>query len=125
MDTKKFVRKPLYIDAVQVTQDNIQAVAAWADGELHDEPKGTYIKVKVQNPLTQRQTKAFVGDWVLASPRGFKVYTDSGFKSSFNEISLNQTDDNEPQPLNVFTQPNDAPQELLTVDPSDAIDGKQ
>lgn len=87
MDTKKYERKPFYIDAVQVTDENIQEVAEWCHGLLHhidgDDPKSLFIKVDVKNPLSSRQTQAFAGDWVLSSKSGFKVYTDRAFKANF------------------------------------------
>lgn len=85
--TEKFVRKPFEIEAVQVTAQNINEVAAWCKGKVVL-PDGTpgphFIKVDVKNPLTERQTKAFVGDWVLFSGKGgYKVYTNKGFEISF------------------------------------------
>lgn len=100
MQTTKFVRKQFSIDAVQLTDDNFTTVANWCGGEITEDSKGAqYIKVNVQNPLTARQTKAFVGDWVLASRRGFKVYTDLAFKKNFVKSA---PVDNEVKTFNVF-----------------------
>lgn len=85
MQLQQFTRKPLVVEGVQVTEENFQEVAEWCNGGSYNEPKGKYIKVDVQNPLTPRQTKAFVGDWVLKSNRGFKVYTETGLKNAFSE----------------------------------------
>jgi hypothetical protein len=66
-------------------------VSDWCDGDIRTEQKGQtskeYIKVQVQRPLSDRQTKAFVGDWVLASPSGYKVYTDKNFAKMFRPVS--------------------------------------
>src|SRR5688500_11276036 len=84
MDTEKYVRKPFEIDAVQVTEENFSQVAEWSGGEtVQDADNAQYIKVKVHHPLNTRQTRAYVGDWVLSSRKGFKVYTDTAFKSNF------------------------------------------
>lgn len=90
--TQKYVRKPFYIDAVQVTAQNIAEVAKWADGEVRtDSNNAQYVKVRVHRPLNDRQTKAFVGDWVLYAGTGFKVYTPKAFANSFEQASVETT----------------------------------
>lgn len=96
--TDRFIRKPLYVDAVQITHENFAAVAEWCQGEVRtnngDEPvsddginpSATYIRVRVHNPKNVRQTKAFVGDWILYTERGYKVYTQKAFRNSFDEV---------------------------------------
>lgn len=88
LETKKYVRKPFYIDAVQVTESNIGEIAAWCDGEVRsDSDDKKYVKVRVHRPLNPRQTQAFVGDWVLYAGTGFKVYTPKAFSASFEQAS--------------------------------------
>jgi hypothetical protein len=98
METQKFQKKPLIVEAIQVDEGNFLEVANWSQGtirnvdgsevftELTDDPmpsSGRYIHVRVLNPMHDRQTKAFVGDWVLYAGRGFKVYKDRAFKGTF------------------------------------------
>lgn len=90
----KYARKPFYIDAVQVTADNIQEVAEWCQGEIREEdeidnaksPRRKYVKVRVHRPLNERQTKAYIGDYVLYAGTGYKVYTFKAFNNSFDPI---------------------------------------
>jgi len=90
----KYVRKPFYIDAIQVTTENLNEVAKWCQGEVRwacRDPKGTaekdaYVKVRVHRPLNERQTQAFVGDWVLYAGTGYKVYTLKAFTNSFEVV---------------------------------------
>lgn len=87
--TQKYIRKPIVVDAVQVTPRNFEKLAAWCGGEIQQDEvpgKGTkrYIKVQVQNPKNPRQTKASVGDWILYSDKGYKVYTNKAFLDSFD-----------------------------------------
>ena len=97
--TQKYIRKPLYVDAVQVTADNLYEIAQWCQGTvkdyndntLHDSDAGNvakerYIAVRVHNPKNARQTKAFVDDWILYTERGYKVYMGKAFKSSFEPV---------------------------------------
>lgn len=86
LDIVKYARKPFVIDAVQVTEDNIEDVAKWASADVrtdNDKAARRYIKVRVLRPLKERQTKAYVGDWVLYAGTGYKVYTATAFTSNF------------------------------------------
>lgn len=98
--TTKFIRKPLYVAAVRVTGANFDEVADWCQGEVQQDEvpgQGTgkkFIRVRVHNPKNPRQTKAFVGDWLLYTERGYKVYTNKAFHASFNEAELQDGSDN-------------------------------
>lgn len=85
VNIQKAARKPFFVDAVQVTEDNIEEVARWCKGEIKETGAGDkFIKVGVQNPLNERQTKAFLKDWVLFANNTFKVYIDKAFGRSFD-----------------------------------------
>jgi trehalose-6-phosphatase len=96
--TQKYVRKPLYVAAVQVTKSNFEDLAKWCQGEIRNidespvnkaldvDPDKQYIHVRVHNPKNPRQTKAHVGDWILYTERGYKVYTEKAFKSNFDKL---------------------------------------
>lgn len=87
MKTHKFARKPFYVDAVRVSEENMEEVAEWCDGKIVEhETDGKFVSVKVHRPLTERQTQAFVGDWVLNSGNGFKVYVQKAFDKSFEKV---------------------------------------
>jgi hypothetical protein len=95
MDLKpeKYVRKPFPVEAVEVTFDNMREVAQWCGGRVKTDRMQwsnrigqKYVQVHVPRALNERQTMAYVGDWVLYSgsgPNGFKVYTPKAFESSF------------------------------------------
>lgn len=88
MKTEQYIRKPFEVDAVQVTEENIEEVAKWCMGDIrHKTGPGrgvlNYIKVRVHRPLNARQTEAYVGDWVLYANKGYKVYTEKAFNDSF------------------------------------------
>jgi hypothetical protein len=90
--TQRYIRKPLYVDAVRITSANFEEIAAWCQGEIQQEDvpgKGMskkFIRVRVQNPKNPRQTKAFVGDWVLYTETGYKVYTVKAFHAAFDKV---------------------------------------
>ena len=94
METQQYQRKPIIVEAVRVTEENFTEVAAWCQGAIvgkHGlslgniaEDKTKFIKVRVITPQRVRQTKAFVGDWVLYSEyNGYKVYTNGAFENAF------------------------------------------
>jgi hypothetical protein len=96
VNTQKYIRKPLYVDAVRVTAQNFDEIVAWCQGEvLTEEVEGTgttkkFIKVRVHNPKNPRQTKAFIGDWLLYTERGYKVYTNKAFRGAFDLVGTEE-----------------------------------
>jgi len=95
--TERYIRKPLYVDAVQVTVANMEEIANWCQGEVRtvgaddwvvgEYSEGAkYVHVRVHNPRSPRQTKAFLGDWLLYTERGYKVYTTKAFEASFDLV---------------------------------------
>lgn len=86
MKTHKFARKPFYVDAVRVSESNMEEVAKWCDGKIETNDDGTHIKVEVYRPFSDRQTQAYVGDWVLFAGSGFKVYTSKAFDKQFEKV---------------------------------------
>lgn len=92
MKTEKYTRKRFDIEAVQVTAENILEVAEWCQGTINNvnahggKPPTMFIHVKVHHPLTERQTKAYIGDWVLFAGKGFKCYTNRAFQDQFDKV---------------------------------------
>jgi len=97
--TQKYVRKPLYVDAVKITMENLVDIAHWCQGEIKNYDDKIlsaadaenplierYIHVRVHNPKNVRQTKGFIGDWLLYTERGYKIYTQKAFRSSFDFV---------------------------------------
>lgn len=94
MKTQTFARKPFYVQALRVTQENFDAIAKWVKGEIRESKQGKFVEVDVQRFLYERQRQAFVGDWILSSKTGetesFKVYTDTAFRKSFDEVPVDE-----------------------------------
>jgi hypothetical protein len=85
----RFMRQPFFIDGFKVTERNMAAVAQWCGGEVlkSETDHRRFIRVPVDNPETSRHTEAYVGYWVLKSPRGrrssFKVYDEPWLLTEF------------------------------------------
>jgi hypothetical protein len=86
LDVRVYLRKPFTVDAVRVTAKNMYDVATWCDGNIIQTTDGPKIKVNVKRPLSPKQTIANVGDWVLSSDSGFKVYTAPSFENTFDPV---------------------------------------
>jgi hypothetical protein len=97
VETDKYVRKPLYVDAVKVTEENFSEILGWCQGDIgfidgrevngkvnEIDPKAQYIRIRVHNPQSPRQTKAHVGDWILYTEKGYKIYTEKAFSENFS-----------------------------------------
>jgi hypothetical protein len=83
IQTKRYVRNPLYVDAVQVTEENFKELAQWCMGDVQNDGTKDYIRVRVHTPKSARQTMAFVGDWILYSDKGYKIYSNRSFLDTF------------------------------------------
>jgi hypothetical protein len=95
VNTTQYIRKPLFVAAVRLTAHNFDEIAAWCQGEIQQEEVPTkgitkkFISVRVHNPKSVRQTQAFIGDWLLYTERGYKVYTNKAFHASFDRVMSN------------------------------------
>lgn len=101
--TTKYVRKPLYVDAIEVTSENFLDVARWCQGLVGPEggefgtevqpaegieidPEKYYIRLRVHNPKNRWQSMANVGDWILYTEHGYKVYSANAFENNFDKL---------------------------------------
>lgn len=103
METEKYLRKPFEVEAVQVTAENIDEVAQWCKGEVKEQNGNKYIKVEVARTLNEKQTMAFIGDWILFAGTGYKVYTAKAFGKHFTKVETENNNDLEE--LRTVTQP--------------------
>lgn len=94
IELKKYVRNPLTVEAIQLTEANFLNVALWCGGRICDkhtekptdgivDPDNQYISIKTHNPINQKQSRAVVGDWILYTARGYKIYPNRAFKANF------------------------------------------
>lgn len=110
MKTELYGRKSFTVEAVKVTRENMEEVAAWCGGQIQTVTENgrekSFIKVEVKRALNENQTQAFCGDWVLKSDSGFKKYSHRAFVQSFEKQNLYTEADAAVQAgksLNVFT----------------------
>jgi len=61
LTAKVYGRRPNLVDAIQVSEQTAEAVAAWADGKVRRDPQTGKLLVR----LPQTTIPAVVGDWVV------------------------------------------------------------
>jgi hypothetical protein len=83
-----YVRKHEEVVAERVDSQDMEAIALWCAGRLLKPETGEiHIQVPVTRPENERQAKAYIGDWVLKTSRGWKVFTHKAFVRAFGEIA--------------------------------------
>jgi hypothetical protein len=94
LETKRYSRRPFFIDAIRVTEENISEVVKWCGGTIVKEVRGErtirWIQVEVNGAQSERQKKALIGDWILKNRKSFKCYTNKAFEECFELPSGNQ-----------------------------------
>lgn len=92
--TEKYVKKPLFVDAVRVTEQNFDELVDWVQtttqAEVIDDGSKKFIKIFVHSPKNAKQTKAFIGDWLLKTDLGIKIYTNRAFRGSFEPVEVEE-----------------------------------
>ncbi|QEQ93567.1 hypothetical protein SEA_GIRLPOWER_68 [Streptomyces phage GirlPower] len=86
ISTSQFTQDP--VDAIQITQENIDEIAAWCQGEVKvDETNGRrYIEMEVSHPTGRRTAKAYPKDWVVTVRAIRRVYGNRAFTSTFRPL---------------------------------------
>lgn len=76
------------VEAVQVAENNLEAVAEWCGGNLSDEDRAKgRIGVAVGSGWNTRLIYARIGSWVVKESTGTcRVFRNSGFERVFSEV---------------------------------------
>lgn len=92
LNIEQYDRKPFRVEAVLVTEENIEQVAKWCRGEVRSDVQGDrtvrYVYVDVPNAKSERQKKSMIGEWVLRAGKSFKCYTTKAFDDCFEKPSV-------------------------------------
>lgn len=85
----KFVKKPVVIDAVQWTGENIEEIGAFARSALCAGPDGlpwVGTRGEVEVETLEGEMRASRGDWIIKGIKGeFYPIKDEIFKDSYDE----------------------------------------
>jgi len=92
MKAVRFIRRPFVVLGYQVTADNMEEIATWCRGHVipadEDRNEKAFVRVPVDRPTNQKQTQAFVTDWVILAfnqrnEESFKVYPQDWLRKNF------------------------------------------
>lgn len=88
MKLEEWERKTFRIQAVQVTEEDMEEIAAWCDGRIYikkdeGEDPAFYIQFTAIHHKQKQTMKAFVGDWITWSGSSFHHYKDSSFRKGY------------------------------------------
>jgi hypothetical protein len=88
MHIETYQRRPLYVEAVQINNENIYDIAKWCEGDLRTQRQSgkKFIQLTVIGPKEPMQMRAAVGSWILKSDQGFKIFSDQAFKKGWEKI---------------------------------------
>lgn len=91
-----YKRRDIPLDAVQVTKDNLEAVAAWCGGSVRGTklPKSEQV-IEWYNPLfPDHPTIASVGDWIVRDENGAHWFNSMMFVSYFEPVRAKEEHEN-------------------------------
>lgn len=84
IQTTRFTRKPLHVEGIQVTDENMEALAEWCKGDIRKSGHRRYIHLFLKSPRTPRQSVAYRGDWITKVGPTFKAWTNKSFRATFD-----------------------------------------
>lgn len=87
-----YMRIPFFIQAVRISDENMNGVAEWCGGHVIPDPNGAFVLVPHRGSAPESQYKGIAGSYVTRSvQRGivnWKVMTSSQLNQQFNSVSL-------------------------------------
>lgn len=115
-------RNSFEVEAVQVTSQNIGAVALWTEGEVCRQQTHNgrwYVLVDTVEYNRLKQTKVFVGDWVIKVQNQFKHYRNDSLRLAYHK----KLTDREEQIREVVSQALTVDIEISSVPYDDLVKG--
>ena len=109
LDIEIWERNSFEVEAVQVTSQNLGAVALWTEGEVcrQNTHNGRwYVLVDCVEYNRLRQSKVFVGDWVIKVQNQFKHYRNDSLRLAYHKKLTDREE-----------QVKELVQQILLVDP--------
>ena len=86
MDVQFYQAYP--IEAVQINDDNIDAIAAWCAGEVVEKDGKKRIRMTARRGSMDRVTHVRPGLWVIRETNGiFRVFTNKSFDKIFTKVT--------------------------------------
>lgn len=87
IEVSTYARKPFTVEAVKVTENNLDEVAAWCNGQAVKDAK-PHVKLKDVHTREEKNTRAFPGSWILKSAQGYRIYGEKAFHACFTKADV-------------------------------------
>jgi len=81
METTKFVRKPFIVEAIQITEDNMEQLAEKI-GTINTKPDGTRY-IQVDRKLVPSIFRVYPGFWMTTIGKNIRCYAPHIFEEQF------------------------------------------
>jgi hypothetical protein len=86
MDFITFVRRPFVVEAVLITEDNIEEIAPFV-GEIRTKEGGTKKYIQVDRRLVPNLFRVFPGYWMTRMDDNIRCYAPKVFAQQFAELT--------------------------------------
>lgn len=99
VQVSRFVRKETHVDAIRVTETNLDDLAVMCGGVVKSNTPGLIIGRKPHIEIcsspygTIVRMKAYIGDWIIRSGTNFEVYTNSQFEALFDPVTYEKANE--------------------------------
>lgn len=90
--TEVWSRNSFDVEAVRITEENIQKVAEWCDGNIYGfrdydlKPLRMYVQFGSADGERVFVAKAYIGDWIILVDDVFKRFTDKKFRQLHSPV---------------------------------------
>ena len=105
METRTYKRKPFYVEAIEITEENIDAVGAII-GEVFTQGDSGVKFIAVNNSIVPGVKTAHIGFWLTVMGNRYRCYHENIFHQQF-ELSRDTT---------VVNLPDGDPNQMQIVD---------
>jgi hypothetical protein len=85
MEFTKFVRKPFFVEAIEITNENIAEIAPFV-GELKEKPNGQPF-IHVDKKKVPNVFRVYPGFWMTRMGDQVRVYAERVFKEQFGHTT--------------------------------------
>lgn len=117
MTTRRYIRKPLIVDAVRITEENIEEVAVSCGGRVLRslDDRFSFIQVPMHRARHNTENEAGIGSWLLtmrpetSTRPTYRVYRNEAFERDFLEMDPEYSEDEYGQVIGADPKPQPDP----------------
>lgn len=89
LNKQKFQRKPFIIDAIEITEENIEEVANLIGKLMYRDDGTPYISIN--NAVIPKLKRAYIGFWLTVRHDQHRCYSQKTFNSQYTRVNTQAT----------------------------------